>query len=118
MSILPGPPPVVCPICRTEAPPRKLACLKCGTRLDVFRAPAGQPSGTGISQHQKSKVVAILLACLGFAGIAGLHRFYTEKTGTGLAMLLTLGGLFMWTIYDLHVLIEGDFVDDRGLPLR
>jgi hypothetical protein len=118
MSILPGPPAVVCPICRTEAPPRKLACMKCGTRLDVFNAPAGQPSGTNISHAQKSKIVAILLAAFGFIGIAGLHRFYTEKNGTGLAMLLTLGGAFVWTIYDLHILIEGDFVDDRGLPLR
>jgi len=118
MSVVPGPPPVVCPICRTEAPPRKLACMKCGTRLDVFAAPAGSPSGTNISEHQKSKLVAILLCCLGFVGIAGMHRFYTEKNSTGLAMLLTFGGLFVWTWYDLRVLIEGDFVDDRGLPLR
>lgn len=118
MSVVFGPPPAVCPICRTPAPPRKLACVKCGTRLDVFAAPAGQPSGTSISEHQKSKIVAILLCCLGFFGIAGMHRFYTEKNGTGLAMLLTFGGLLLWTIYDLRELIEGDFVDDRGLPLR
>jgi hypothetical protein len=118
MSVVPGPPPVVCPICRTEAPPRKLACLKCGTRLDVFRAPAGQPSGTDISHEQKSRFIAILLCCVGFLGIAGLHRFYTEKNSTGIAMLLTFGGAFFWTMYDLHNLIEGDFVDERGLPLR
>jgi len=118
MSIFHQSPATLCPICRTPALPGKLACLNCGTRLDVFEAPAAQPSGTLISEHQKSKIVAILLASLGIIGFAGLHRFYTEKHGTGMLMLFTLGGFFIWTWYDLRLLVDGDFVDDRGLPLR
>jgi len=38
----------------------------------------------------KSRLVALLL-CF-FFGILGAHRFYVGKIGTGVLMLLTLGG--------------------------
>jgi len=38
----------------------------------------------------KSRLVALLL-CF-FLGPLGVHRFYVGKIGTGILMLLTLGG--------------------------
>jgi TM2 domain-containing membrane protein YozV len=41
------------------------------------------------------------LACLGFIGIAGIHRFMLGKVGTGILWLLTGGLCWIGTIIDL-----------------
>ena len=43
----------------------------------------------------------IALACLGFVGIAGIHRFMLGKMGTGVLWLLTGGLCLIGTIVDL-----------------
>ncbi len=66
----------------------------------------------------RSKVVAIILCCLGFIAIGGLHRFYVGRIGTGILYLLT-GGLFgIGTVVDLIRLLLGSFRDNTGTPLR
>jgi len=64
----------------------------------------------------RSRGVALALGV--FGGWVGLHRFYVGKNGTGIAMLLTLGGLGMWWLYDLVLLVSGEFRDANDLPLR
>jgi TM2 domain-containing membrane protein YozV len=39
-----------------------------------------------------------------FFGIFGNHRFYLGRAGSGIAMLLTLGGFFIWWIIDLFLI--------------
>ena len=41
------------------------------------------------------------LACLGFVGVAGIHRFMLGKVGTGILWLLTGGLCVIGTIVDL-----------------
>ena len=36
-----------------------------------------------------------------FFGVLGVHRFYVGKIGTGVLMLITLGGLGIWFLVDL-----------------
>jgi TM2 domain len=65
---------------------------------------------------KRSRGVALVLCVVG--GWLGMHRFYVGKPGTGLAMICTFGGLFMWWLYDLVLLAAGDFRDADDLPLR
>lgn len=67
---------------------------------------------------KKSKYKALFLCCLGFIGIAGLHKFYTGKKLSGVLYLLTFGYLFVGTIMDLMSIVLGDFKDANGLFLK
>ena len=68
-----------------------------------------------MEKSDKSKVAAILL-CL-FLGGFGIHRFYVGKVGTGILMLVTLGGLGIWSLIDLIMIIVGKFTDKDGRVL-
>jgi TM2 domain-containing membrane protein YozV len=65
--------------------------------------------------NQKSWMVTLLL-CL-FLGYLGAHRFYTGKTGTGVAMLLTFGGCGIWSLIDLIMIVMDKYTDADGNPL-
>ena len=47
-------------------------------------------------------------------GPLGLHRFYAGRPQSGVWMILTLGGLGVWWLYDLVVLAAGEFRDGSG----
>ncbi len=63
----------------------------------------------------KKRLVAFLL-CFFLGGI-GIHRFYVGKTGTGVLMIVTLGGLGIWTLIDFIIILCGKFTDKAGAPL-
>lgn len=50
-------------------------------------------------ESTRSRTVAAVLCW--FLGIIGVHRFYTGKTGSGIAMIFTLGGLGIWALLTL-----------------
>lgn len=56
-----------------------------------------------------------ILACL--LGYLGVHRFMAGKIGTGVAMLLTLGGLGIWSLIDIIMIGLGNFKDKEGRPI-
>jgi len=52
-----------------------------------------------------------------FLGILGVHRFYLRKIGTGLFQLVTLGGLGIWWLVDMILILLGKFKDKQGLAI-
>ena len=69
-----------------------------------------------IESPPKDKVVAGILGIL--LGGLGIHRFYVGKAGTGILMILTLGGLGIWVIIDLVMILTGGFKDSEGKDLQ
>lgn len=72
-----------------------------------------------VQTEQKSDrgFVPMILLCF-FLGSLGVHRFYAGKVGTGIVMLLTLGGLGIWTIIDFIIIVTGNFKDKNGLKIK
>ncbi len=67
-------------------------------------------------ESSEKKILTAFLICL-FLGILGIHRFYVGKTGSGIAQLLTLGGLGVWVFIDWIMIMCGSFKDSDGKPL-
>ncbi len=59
------------------------------------------------------KILPAFLLCF-FLRMFGAHRFYVGKIGTGIAQILTLGGLGFWALYDFIMIIIGKFTDAEG----
>jgi len=51
--------------------------------------------------RRKDPVVVLILACIGFFGAAGIHRFFIGHIGMGILYFLTAGLCFIGTIVDL-----------------
>jgi TM2 domain-containing membrane protein YozV len=84
-------------------------CPKCGIRQK-------KAMSATLGEISESNWLTALLLCL-FLGILGAHRFYVKKTGTGLLMLLTLGGFGIWELIDFIMICTGKFKDKSGRPL-
>ncbi len=98
-------------------------CSNCGNQLS---SPMGSPSSpsrmharpTPLPQGDvspKSRLAVTLLAW--FLGGFGIHRFYLEKIGTGILMLLTFGGLGIWALIDFIMAVCGVMKDKDGKPI-
>jgi TM2 domain-containing membrane protein YozV len=77
---------------------------------------AEEPLDEVQQSSERSRSVALILGVLG--GVFGFHRFYVGRPKSGVFMALTLGGLGMWWLYDMIMILAGEFQDSQGLRLR
>ncbi|TDW28942.1 Ltp family lipoprotein [Cryobacterium psychrophilum] len=79
-------------------------------------SPAGSAARSGpMLVSNKSFVVTWLFALL--LGIFAVDRFYLGKVGTGLLKLFTFGGLGVWVLVDLILVLTGAQRDKQGRTL-
>lgn len=77
-------------------------------------SPRVAQNGTSASHDSSEKEFwPVFILCLLF-GYLGVHRFYVGKTVSGVFMIFTLGGLGIWVIVDLVLLLIGNFDDSNG----
>jgi hypothetical protein len=69
-----------------------------------------------VQQSNKSFLVTWLLSLL--LGVLGADRFYLGKVGTGIVKLITFGGLGIWALVDLILVLANKTRDKQGLPLE
>ncbi|MDR2460295.1 MAG: TM2 domain-containing protein [Deltaproteobacteria bacterium] len=124
-----------CANCGLNFPDGLAACPSCGipvqslppqTSMNMptqghpqrqYGYPQGQmPSFTpGPSSPLNMSAVSVLCFYFGWLGV---HRFYMGKIGSGILMLLTFGGLGLWSFIDIVLAACGRFHDNNGLPIN
>ena len=93
-----------CQHCGAQINDNAVVCVKCGCAVN----------GTNQKQNGvNSEWLVVTLLCF-FLGGLGIHRFYTGKTGTAVAQLLTCGGCGIWALIDFVMILTGNFTDAKG----
>lgn len=64
----------------------------------------------------EKRILPAFLLCFLLGGF-GAHRFYVGKTGTAILQILTFGGLGVWALVDLIMIICGGFRDKQGYKI-
>ena len=104
-SYIPARPTKYCHACSHIVDAMAVVCTSCG----VMQKDAGEFA-------TDKRILPAGLLCF-FLGVFGAHRFYVGKIGTGVLQLLTLGGLGIWWLIDLIMIVVGNFRDGDGVKI-
>ena len=99
---------VFCRGCGKEIHDSAVNCPHCGATQSTRPT-----TSMSVPPATDKRILPAFLLCF-FIGIFGAHRFYVGKIGSGVAQLLTIGGLGLWTLADLIMLACGVFTDANG----
>jgi TM2 domain-containing membrane protein YozV len=90
-----------CAHCGAELMDEAVVCVKCGSTVNEMPTDASE----------KDWLTTLLLAI--FLGGIGIHRFYVNKIGTGIIMILLCwtGISTIWAIIDIIWIATGKFKD-------
>jgi TM2 domain-containing membrane protein YozV len=88
-------------------------CRGCGKEIHESAVSCPQCGAMQTIPTTDKRLLPAFLLCF-FVGYLGIHRFYVGKIGTGVAQLLTAGGLGVWWLVDLIMLACGVFTDANG----
>jgi TM2 domain-containing membrane protein YozV len=101
-SYVPVRPTKFCLACNRVIDAEAVVCTSCGVM---------QPLPPEMATEKR--ILPTGLLCF-FLGVFGAHRFYVGKIGTGLLQLVTFGGLGIWWLVDMIMLVSGEFRDKAG----
>lgn len=104
-------PMVFCRGCGKEIHDSAANCPSCGA-VQVNRPPVPPAQFSATDK----RILPAFLLCF-FFGVFGVHRFYVGKVGAGIVQLLTFGGVGIWALVDLILILCGAFTDDRGVKI-
>jgi len=79
---------------------------------ELFEPPPGTAERPVNEPSDRSRGVMLALNLV--LGFFGAHRFYVGKPKTGALMAVTLGGAGLWYLYDLILVVAGEFRDNQG----
>ena len=100
---------VFCRYCGQQISDIDLICPHCDSKQNFT-------VGSSSSSRKNSEGVIAFVVCF-FFGVFGVHRFIYGKIGTGILMLITLGGFGIWWLIDLIRIGIGHFTDSKGNQL-
>ena len=69
-----------------------------------------------VEPTSEKRILPAFILCFLLGGF-GAHRFYVGKTGTAILQILTFGGLGVWALVDLIMIICGGFRDKQGYKI-
>ncbi len=90
------------------APPRGETAVDPAARSDKTVDPA--------TRSDKARLTVLILCLL--LGLWGGHRFYVGRKKSAILQILTIGGLSFWMLYDLILILVGDFEDGDGAKVK
>lgn len=116
-ALSPAPAPAMQEVPASPAPSQPYAPAPMAGQGQAYAPQSNQSAGGEEENPHKSYLVALLLSWL--LGSLGVDRFYLGKIGTGVAKLLTFGGLGIWVLVDLLLIAFGKLrAKDDNRPLE
>ncbi len=100
-----------------ETPVQVYRVVLDGTRGKRHAAPRrGETAADPAARSDKTRVTVLILCLL--LGLWGGHRFYVGRKKSAILQILTIGGLSIWMLYDLILILVGDFEDGDGAKIK
>ena len=107
---------VYCTACGKQIHESATSCPACGA-VQQSRPAIAAVAMPSMASATDKRILPAFLLCF-FVGLFGAHRFYVGKVGTGIAQIFTIGGLGIWTLIDLIMILTGSFTDKNGVRIR
>ena len=102
----------------TTADNHMVRCWACAREIHCSAQTCPGCGARQIAAGESERLVLPAFLLCFFLGYIGAHRYYAGKIGTWLLMLVTAGGLGVWWLIDVILILSGSFRDIDGKTLK